>query len=98
MSIISEEYKKIEKIFKEYEGITFNMAILWLLENGFTNMATITDEEIAKIDCPKMFDDEFFREILKLTRKMAQEISPYDLLKFAMVNPFLRLDDFYNED
>ena len=92
----NEKYELLDKLYKENEGISWNMAILWLMENGYNDMAEMTDEDIQKAECPQMFADDFFRDILKLTRQLAKETSPYDLLMYAMVNPFRNLMNFHN--
>lgn len=92
----NEKYELINKLYNENEGVTWNMAVLWLMENGYNDMAEMTDEDIMKAECPNMFADDFFRNILKLTRQLAKETSPYDLLMYTMVNPFMNLMNFHN--
>lgn len=91
---MSKEFDAINEIYKENEGVSFNMAVLWLMDNGYNNMKNMTDKDIIESPKPNMFAEDFYRNILRTARKLAKETSPYDLLKYCMVNPFLRLDDF----
>lgn len=93
---MSREFDRINELFRRNEGVPFNIAVLFLMENGYNDMAEITDEEIQNVECPKGFDEIFYRNVIKLARQLAQETSPYDLLRFAMTNTFLRLDEFNN--
>lgn len=96
---MSKEYELINDLFKKNEGVAFNMVVAILMDNGYEKIKNLTDEDIVNIInslAPELFDEDFYRNILDVARTIAKETSPYDLIKYAMVNTFLRLDDYKN--
>ena len=91
---MSKAYEYLEEIYKKNEGIDFNLACQWIMENGYLNVRKWTDEIIEEAKVPNLFADDYYKETLRLAREIANNTSPADLMKFCMIKPFLRLDDF----
>lgn len=91
---MSKEYEVLEKLYRAYEGVIWNLACTWLLVNGFDNVKKWTDEYIDNEKTPDFLAPNCYREILKLEREIATKSLCTDFLKFCMVKPFLPIDEF----
>ena len=82
-------YNKIKKLYNKYHPAQFNMAVAQLMEIGFRSASGLTDEEISQAKGNAFMTDEFWPEILKLVRDIAQNYSATELIQFCEVEePF----------
>lgn len=90
---MSKEYEVLEKLYRAYEGVMWNLACEWLLENGFSNVKEWDDEFINNQEVPKLIEPSFYREILRLARQIATDSDCVDFMKFCMIEPFFQIRD-----
>ena len=91
---MSKEFEFLNNIYRQKAGVAFNLICDVLMENGYANFKNATDEDIEAVECPNLIAEDMYKDILLTAREIAQNTSPHDLLQFAMVEPFLRLDLF----
>ena len=73
---MSKEYKILKQIYTENEGTVFNLAVEWLMENGYLKFRSLTDEMIEEAEAPNIIAPEMFKHILKIARQIANETNP----------------------
>lgn len=94
---MSKEYELLKKLYRENEGIKWNLACTWLLDNGFKNVRQWDDEFINNQKAPELLEKDLYIEILKLARLIATKSYCLDFMRFCMVHPFIRIDNFANK-
>ena len=95
--MVSETYTKLKNIYKGINEVGFNMAVTFLMDNGYKEVEKWTDEAIAEAEVPELFAEGFYRNILKTTRKIAESCTPIELIQFCMTDTCLDTKYFSNK-
>ena len=66
-------YANMTKIYNDTHPAMYNMAVAYLLDNGFTSVQQITDEEIEALEENGMMTKEFVQGIVTTARDIANE-------------------------
>ena len=80
----SIEYKKLKEILRNIGELYFNMALVYVIDNGINQVKQWSDEDITEAEVPGLFAEDTYRLILKSAREIAQNTNPIDLALFCM--------------
>lgn len=80
-------YTKLKKIYDDNRIDVFSMAYTHLLDIGFTEATTITDEEISQYEGNGLMTKDFVHDLVRLARDIALACdgNPCELIQFAQV-------------
>ena len=80
-------YEKIKEIFDGTRLDFFSMAVAHLMDIGWREAESMTDEEIEEIEMPEhsIFTTEFARDLNRKAREIAKACSPVEFIQFCQV-------------
>ena len=82
-------YIKLKEILKDINELYFNMAIVFVIDNGINEVKEWSDDDISEAEVPNLFEKNTYRMILKAARDIAQNTNPIDLILFCMTEATL---------
>lgn len=66
-------YANMTKIYENTHPAMYNMAVAYLLDKGFSEVQTITDEDIESLKENGMMTEDFVKGIVRTARDIAVE-------------------------
>ena len=79
-------YKDLKKIYDNNRLDVFVMATAHLLDIGYRNAVSITDEDINELKENGLMTKEFVQDLVRLTREIAKNVdSCTEIVQFCMV-------------
>lgn len=94
---------KIGKIIEEeFDSRMEVMVLSYILENGISNISSITEEEIYNIKGNKSMPDDFCQALVKCAVKICKECDQMEIMKYIRLYlnfiPTVREVTIYRED
>ena len=79
-------YIKLKELYRKIGDVGFNLAVSVLMENGFNTFKECTEDDILQSEVPNLFDENFYREVLRAAKEMSEITIPLDLIIFCMTD------------
>lgn len=95
--MVENSYKELKEIYRKIGDVAFNVAVSILMENGFNLLSKCTEEDILEAEVPNLFDETYYRNILRAAKDISLITEPIDLIIFCMTDSRLDSKHFSNK-